>query len=397
LKVKIDINLQIINNFKNLRMKKTVLLFVFGLLITIHANSKEETDSTTLSVGDKIDKWQTKLPLNFSGSVDAYVQTNFIPKQTNTVLNEAFPTKANSFELGMINFMLSKEIKKIGFMADIGFGPRAEAANNTLYANSIIAIKQLYMSYAPADWVKFTLGNFSTFFGYELIEPQNNFHYSTSLAFQNGPFYHTGLKANFTKGKFNFLTGFFNDTDTKSDNDRNKYAGAQVGYTGDKVSGYLNWVGGNETNAHDTLSPFKNYKSSLGFTGLATLGKESKGSMALDFAWHRFRQKLAKGDDASSVQYFTTYLYGKYNLKDNVGLGLRLGYANNNDYAMPYVAGAAKNFVDVTLTSSITISDFLIVKPEFRLDYADEKVFLDRKGNGSNLQYRLLMATIFTF
>ncbi|QQR97079.1 MAG: outer membrane beta-barrel protein [Sphingobacteriales bacterium] len=95
-------------------MKKTVLLFVFGLLITIHANSKEETDSTTLSVGDKIDKWQTKLPLNFSGSVDAYVQTNFIPKQTNTVLNEAFPTKANSFELGMINFMLSKEIKKLG-------------------------------------------------------------------------------------------------------------------------------------------------------------------------------------------------------------------------------------------------------------------------------------------
>lgn len=379
-------------------MKKTVLLFVFGLLITIHASSKEEeTDSTTLSVGDKIDKWQSKLPLNFSGSVDAYVQTNFTPKQTNTVLNEAFPTKANSFELGMINFMLSKEIKKIGFMADIGFGPRAEAANNTLYANSIIAIKQLYMSYAPADWVKFTLGNFSTFFGYELIEPQNNFHYSTSLAFQNGPFYHTGLKANFTKGKFNFLAGFFNDTDTKSDNDRNKYAGAQVGYTGDKVSGYLNWVGGNETNAHDTLSPFKNYKSSLGFTGLATLGKDSKGSMALDFAWHRYRQKAIKGDDASNVQYFTTYLYGKYNLKDNVGLGLRLGYANNNDYAMPYVAGAAKHFVDLTLTSSITISDFLIVKPEFRLDYGDEKVFLDRKGNGSNLQYRLLMATIFTF
>jgi hypothetical protein len=199
-------------------------------------------------------------------------------------------------------------------MADIGFGPRAEAANNTLYANSIIAIKQLYMSYAPADWVKLTLGNFSTFFGYELIEPQNNFHYSTSLAFQNGPFYHTGLKANFTKDKLNFLVGFFNDTDTKSDDDRNKYAGAQIGYTGDKISGYLNWVGGNETNANDTLSPFKNYKSSLGFTGIATLGKNSKGSMALDFAWHRYRQKALKGDEASNAQYFTTYLYGKYNL-----------------------------------------------------------------------------------
>jgi hypothetical protein len=390
--------LQIINNFKFMLMKKMTLLFVFGLLLLFRTNAQTEiVDSTKLSVGEKIDKWQSKLPLNFSGSVDAYIQTNFTPKQTNTVLNEAFPTKANSFELGMINFMLSKEIKKIGFMADIGFGPRAEAANNTLYANSIIAIKQLYMSYAPADWIKLTLGNFSTSFGYELIEPQNNFHYSTSLAFQNGPFYHTGLKANFTKDKLNFLVGFFNDTDTKSDDDRNKYAGAQIGYTGDKISGYLNWVGGNETNANDTLSPFKNYKSSLGFTSIATLGKNSKGSMALDFAWHRYRQKAVKGDEASNVQYFTTYLYGKYNIKDNVGLGLRVGYANNNDFAMPFAAGAAKHFADLTLTTSITISDFLIVKPEFRLDYADEKVFVSRKGLGSNFQYRLLMATIFTF
>lgn len=48
-------------------------------------------------------------------------------------------------------------------MADIGFGPRAEAANNTIYANSIIAIKQLYVTYAPAEFVDITFGNFSTF------------------------------------------------------------------------------------------------------------------------------------------------------------------------------------------------------------------------------------------
>jgi hypothetical protein len=75
---------------------------------------------------------------------------------------------------------------------------------------------------------------------------------------------------------------------------------------------------------------------------------------------------------------------------------MRIGYSNNNDLIM-VVAGPAKHFADVTLTSSITISDFLIVKPEFRLDYADEKVFVSRKGLGSNFQYRLLMATIFTF
>lgn len=378
-------------------MKKMILVCATLLILSFNTKAQEVVDSTKTSVGEKIDKWQSKLPLNFSGSVDAYVQTNFIPKQSNDVLNEAFSPKANSFQLGMINFMLSKEIKKVGFMADIGFGPRAEAANNTLYANSIIAIKQLYMTYAPAEWVKLTLGNFGTFFGYEYIEPTANFHYSLSLAFQNGPYYHTGFKANFTKNKFNFLVGFFNDTDHKDDKDRNKFVGSQVGYTGDKFSAYLNYVGGNESNLHDTTDAFKNYKSSLGFTGAATLGKKSKGSMAIDFAWHRFRQIASKGDKATHAQYFTTYLYSKYNIKDNVGIGARIGYSNNNDLAIPYVAGPAKHFIDVTLTSNITISDFLSVKPEFRIDYADKKVFLSRTGAGSNLQYRLMLATIFSF
>lgn len=147
---------------------------------------------------EKLEKIKSKIPFDISGSVDVYVQTNFNGKQTNSVSNRAFYTKANSFELGMVNLILKKKVKKVGFVADLGFGPRAEAANNTLYSNTILAIKQLYVSYAPADWVELTLGNFSTFFGYELIEPQNNFNYSTSLAFQNGPFYHTGFKANFT-------------------------------------------------------------------------------------------------------------------------------------------------------------------------------------------------------
>ena len=160
-------------------MKKMILVCTTLLILSFNTKAQEAVDSTKTSVGEKIDKWQSKLPLNFSGSVDAYVQTNFIPKQSNDVLNEAFSPKANSFQLGMINFMLSKEIKKVGFMADIGFGPRAEAANNTLYANSIIAIKQLYMTYAPAEWVKLTLGNFSTFLVMNILnQPQTSIiHY----------------------------------------------------------------------------------------------------------------------------------------------------------------------------------------------------------------------------
>lgn len=351
-----------------------------------------EANKATLE--QQIEELKKKIPFNINGSVDAYIQTNFAGKQTNTVFNESFPNKANSFELGMINLQFSKEIKKVGFMADLGFGPRAEAANNTIYSNTILAIKQLYMTYAPTDWVKFTLGNFSTFFGYELIEPQNNFHYSTSMAFQNGPFYHTGFKANFTKKKWNVLLGFFDDTDHKTDEDRNKFVGGQVGYTADNGSFYLNYIGGNEP---DT-SFERRYKSALGGTGSVNLGKNKKGSITADVAYYRWRFKVNKHDDMKSNTSFTTaYLYGKYTVNEKGAFGARVGYLYNPDGYAPSVVAGAKHYADLTVSGQYFIGGILRLEPEFRVDYANEKVFINNKGEASNFQFRLLLATIFSF
>lgn len=355
-----------------------------------------------LSLNDKIAKVKAKIPFEISGSADVYVQTNFNGKQTNDVLNRGFYPKANSFELGMINIIMKKSIKKVGFVADIGFGPRAEAANNTLYSNTILAIKQLYVTYAPSDWVEFTLGNFSTFFGYELIEPQNNFNYSTSLAFQNGPFYHTGFKANFTKGKFNLLAGFFNDTDTKSDNDRNKYVGAQLGFTGDNGGVYLNFVGGNEPTSffvEDTLefAAYKNYKNSYDLTGSIQLGKNKKGKLGVNVAYHQFRYKENKEDKATRSKYLVSYLYGQCDISERASIGARVGYLFNPDEAAAYVAGPAKHFADFTLTAHVNIIGGLKIVPEYRMDFSNQSVFLDRKGGGSKFQHVLGMAAIYAF
>ncbi|MCB9034100.1 MAG: porin [Chitinophagales bacterium] len=385
---------------------KTIRLILCMLLFgNVLLNAKEvpasETDTVEVEL-TKIEAFKEKIPFEISGSADVYVQTNFVGKQTNDVLNRAFYGKANSFELGMINLMMSKQVGKVGFMADLGFGPRAEAANNTLYANTILAIKQLYVTYSPADWVEFTLGNFSTFFGYELIEPQNNFNYSTSLAFQNGPFYHTGLKANFTKDKLNFMVGFFNDTDTKSDDDRNKYVGAQVGYSGDKGGVYLNFIGGNEgisymINDSTEVSAYKNYKHSYDLTSSVALGKEEKGLFGVNVAYHQYRFKATKDSDPSRSKYFTTYLYGSADISDKLSIGGRVGYFYNPDLVAPYVAGPAKNFADVTLTAHVNVVGGLTFIPEYRLDFATEKVFLNRKGNGSKMQNVIGFAAVYAF
>ena len=81
--------------------------------------------------------------------------------------------------------------RKVSAVADLGFGPRAKDFS---YTDDGItqAIKQLYVSYAPTDWVKFTVGTWATHVGYELLDPQLNRNYSMSYMFTNGPFSHTG-------------------------------------------------------------------------------------------------------------------------------------------------------------------------------------------------------------
>ncbi len=391
------------DRIKSLEEKVEMLTKQLGLDVV---DSTEEATEPKLTLKEKydakIEKVKAKIPFDLSGSVDVYVQTNFNGKQTNAVLNRAFAPKANSFELGMVNILMKKKVKKVGFVADLGFGPRAETANNTLYANSIIAIKQLYVSYAPANWVEFTLGNFETFFGYEFIIPQANFNYSTSLAFQNGPFYHTGFKANFTVKKWNILAGFFNDTDTKSDNDRNKYVGAQVGYTADNGGVYLNFVGGNEPTTYmvndSTEAPvYKNYKNSYDLTGSIKLGKNKKGKLGVNAAYHQYRYKELKSDKPTRSKYFTTYLYGQYDINETASIGARLGYFFNPDAAAPYVAGPAKHFVDFTLTAHVNVIGGLKLIPEYRLDYGTSNVFLNRKGNGSKIQNTLSLAAVYAF
>jgi hypothetical protein len=377
-------------------MKKAVFIFAAFLSLPYIGFAQEEAP-VEATVEEK-ESFLDKLPFEIHGAVDAYVKTNFIPKVTNDVYNEAFPNRANSFNLGMINLMMSKQVGKVGFMADVAFGPRAENANGVLFNT----IKQLYVTYSPKEWVTLTMGNFSTFFGYELIESQNNFNYSTSLAFQNGPFFHTGLKANFTKDKFNFLVALMNDTDSKIDDDRNKYVGAQVGYTGDNGGVYLNYVGGNEP--ADGLDKY--YKNSVDITGSIKLGEAKKGKLGLNAALHNYTAKV--GDEKEGFKYYVTYLYGQVDINETFSVGGRFGYLGNGDGVAPYVkgysfqqgegeiSGVAKSYLDFTLTSHVNIGPLRLI-PEFRIDYADEKVFFNKDGAGSNIQPTMTLAAVYAF
>jgi hypothetical protein len=331
-----------------------------------------------------------KLPFDISGSVDAYVQTNFTPKATSDVANESFSYNANSFNLGMANLMLSKQIGKVGFMVDLGFGPRAVAANGSDYS----AIKQLYVSYAPAEWVELTFGTFSTFFGYELIEPTNNFQYSTSLAFQNGPFFHTGLKANFTKDKFNFLVAVMNPTDTKEVFERRKFVGAQLGYSGDNGGVFLNYVGGSQVGPDDD-GLANAFRHSLDLTGSIGVGAEKGGLIGVNAALHYESGTLTDGEveEDYKAKYFTAYLYAQGDLSEKFAVGGRLGYFGDYD---GLVGLGTKAHFDATVNAKVTIGPLALI-PEVRVKYAKDEIYIDNKSTGSKIQPTMLLAAVISF
>ena len=362
--------------------------------------SKTEEDSTEVkkTYEEKVEDFKAKIPFDIVGSLDLYSQVNFLGKRTNDVKYRVFDGKANSFELGMFNLMMSKTFKRVTFLGDISFGPRANIANysaNALVSSTTFALKQLYIAYEPVDGLKFTLGNFSTFFGYELIEANNNFHYSCSQAFLNGPFYHTGFKMNYTKKKFGFMVGFFNDTDTKSDGDRNKYVGAQVSFVDANTGLYINFLGGNQRDAHlDTIYKL-NYKTGLDLTFSRRIN--GKGTIALNAAYYMYRQKvLVDPSVINRPKYYTVYVYGNVDLgKKQMGsIGARVGYFNNTD-AIALDAVSA-HIADFTLTGSVKVGPLRVV-PEFRLDYSTAKVFLKRNGDPGNIQTTLGLAAIVGF
>ena len=155
---------------------------------------------------------QEEPTFSVSGSVDSYYRSAEYSPGTSFA-------DLNGFSLGMANIVLSYEGEKSGFVADLVYGPRgADAVFNSTGSSNIV--NQLYVYYNVSDSFTLTLGNFNTFLGYEVISPVGNFNYSTSYMFSNGPFSHTGLKADIAvSDDVSLMFGIMNQTDwTESQN-----------------------------------------------------------------------------------------------------------------------------------------------------------------------------------
>ena len=323
-----------------------------------------------------------------SGSVDTYYSTNLSTGELGTtgILSDV---DANGFGLGMANTIFAYESEKGGVVADLAFGPRANGAN--MYNG---AINQLYAYYNASENVTLTLGQFNTFYGYEVISPAANFNYSVSYLFNAGPFSHTGLKIDIAASDdLSYMLAITNpmglmqgsnipnadsivvsiDEDgIKGEIPENSYGtadyfqlGAQVGYKGQYLNAAYGADGFGET---DVLY--------LDYTG----GFDLSDSLFLGI-----NAAYSNSEDADAG-YQGAALYIENTFSDSFALGLRPEFFQTN--------GASEETVTaLTLAASSSLTDNLKVITEVRYDSSDD---MDLVG-GKDTVTGLTIAAVYSF
>jgi hypothetical protein len=327
----------------------------------------------------------SKFKLSLNGSIDAYTRVDFA-KQGNSLTS--FTPLNNEFGFGMASLKFGMKIAKLELIADLGLGRRARdfSYNDRDFFK---AAKQLYASYAITDALKITAGTWATHVGYELVDPQLNRNYSMSYMFTNGPFTHTGAKADFTAGKSGFMLGVSKPTDY-----RNTPAGSQNGafiigqysyaFT-DANKLYVNFVGGKNIDNSKVvqfdvvvLSKLSD-KLGLGFNGTVNTTKSTTTPTSTTYG--------------SGKSWFGSAVYLNYDISSAFGITLREElFGDKNGLKLP----AAGNVLATTLSANYKIKGFTII-PELRIDNSSKTNFRDKNGFASKSAANFIIAAMYAF
>lgn len=350
-------------------MTKKSLYLTISIILIFSISTKSQSDTS-------------HRPLLITGAVDLYYRYDLARRAANDLT--AFTHSHNEFNLGMANLKLEHKTTRVDMVADLAAGPREQA-----YAYNdkgvVQAIKQLFVSYSPISSLKITAGTWATHLCYESPDATANRNYSMSYLFSNDPFSHTGIKAEVTLGRNSFMLGVANPADYRSIPDsghNNKNIIAQYSYSLDTDTKFcLNYVGGGD--------PGNDRSQQLDLVISARTGR----LFSLGFNGSIHRSSLAMEKYNSSHQWWGAALYCNLDPKPWLGLSLRTEYFNDPEgVPLPAIA----SIVATTLSANFRV-DGLTVIPEFRVDRADNPVFVHADGAPARTAACFLIAAVYAF
>ncbi|MBB4081047.1 hypothetical protein GGR28_003688 [Lewinella aquimaris] len=334
---------------------KTYISNLFLLLLVGSGSLIAQTAEVVIPEAEEVEETKS---FTLTGYVDAYFQNVFNSDENDShlVFPTSFTPETEGFSVGMVNLLAEKSVGKVGFVGQVGFGPRADDANGA-YPN----LQQLYVTYSPSDAVTFTFGQFGTFVGYEVIDAPANMNYSTSYLFSYGPFFHTGLKADFALAEgFGAMVAILNNTDSRFNEPGGFYYGAQLSTETGGLAAYLNFLYGTDVKSFDDGNDLNTFQVDLTAT--------FEASETLTFGINA--SDKTQGTDGNTVQGFAgVALYSTIGLSETFDLSLRGEYFSEK--SPDGISLDGRSVTALTATGNIVIGDLRIM-PEVRFDLSGD-------------------------
>jgi len=422
--------------------------FSFGQQVEVAANTtpvkKKAVDDVVstdeVPVKDGVKEEEEPPKLTISGYIDSYYIHAFNNPQSGNLMGadqgnptglnggypagRAFDRMTDQFALGLVQTKFAYSDSKSDVVIDLTFGPNAELGNfgnttgttnlwrtGTNYAAQLYgtssAIKQAYFTYKATEKLSFTVGQFGTHIGYEVIDAPINYNYSLSNLFNNGPFYHVGAKATYAfSDKVTLMAGLVNNWDNLFDNNKQKSIIAQLYIKpADGWNVYLNYIGGHGDDTYLTTvgagTPLENYNRSL-FDITTGYQITDKFYVGLNAAYGFYQFNVSGADETAITDLYGSTkpswggvaVYSNYAISSVLGIGARYEYFNDDKYVR-YIG--TKN-TSLTITAPITVADGRVIfKPELRIDTAAKAYYEDKDGNAQKSQQTIGMAFIYKY
>jgi len=300
-----------------------------------------------------------------------------------------FETPGQQFSLGLVQTKFEMGNEDWQVVADLIHGPNAELTNfNNLRSSTAgtstiqtsttsTAIKQAYVAANIFKGLKLTAGQFSTHVGYEVVESYQNPNYALGYLFGYGPFYHTGAKLDYSimDGKVGFMAGGVNGWDLQADNNKGKSIIGQVSVKPTSaISIFLNYVGGNETNAYTAASTDVGGMRHIGDLVVQyQLNKMIKIGVNVVYGENKANTATAAQTWGGAAGYLSLALM------DGFTLSYRADYFDDRKGARGFAGGKV---LGNTLTGNISMyGGHIMIRPELKYDIADNAIF----GSGTEI------------
>ena len=317
-----------------------------------------------------------------NGFVSTAYNYNFNDPDSRRINFRPFNENDDSFNLDVAELVFQKDAAKegdIGFRTDIMYGytiPKAIRSSwpgVTQSADDDVDIQQAYVRYvAPVgNGLALDLGKFITEMGAEVIEGYDawNYNYSRSLLFYYTiPFTHTGLRGTYKfNDKVSLIGQIVNGWDNVADNNNGKTLCAHLMLTpmANTTLSLKLITGPEQTNNTDNIRDVYNIN--------LTTNPIDKLTFNLDLVFG------AEESDPNNIanpntdsEWSGVAGIVRYAASERYAINVRAEIFEDGDGAR---TGTQQDMWEVTVTPEFTIKKNLVVRPEYRHDASDKKVF----------------------